>query len=331
MNPVSTAGGLANLKQFGINERGIFTKNLGQNFIKRAVFMKTSLAKSAGFCFGVKRAIDIALKAAKSERKVYALGDIVHNESVCERITRAGIKKTKRLLRGKNRAFLIRAHGIPFKLIKKARRLGYSIIDATCPMVKQIHKIVRKMEKKGYRLIIIGDDKHDEVQGIKGQLKSKAVVIESINDIPVKKISKIKRACAVAQSTQDTRQALQIIDKLNKYIPELKFFDTICSATKIRQKEITRMSLENDLMIIIGSRSSANTKRLYQISKALNKKSHWINSRAEIDNRWFKNVKKVGITAGASTPKETIQEIVSYVSKVGPSTALLNRRIPLNA
>ncbi|MDI6606761.1 MAG: 4-hydroxy-3-methylbut-2-enyl diphosphate reductase [Candidatus Omnitrophota bacterium] len=280
--------------------------------------MKISLAKSAGFCFGVKRAIEIALKAAKSERKVYTLGDIVHNEKVCERIAQAGIKKTKRLLCGKNRVLLIRAHGIPLNLVKKARLLGYTIIDATCPMVKEIHKIVRKMENKGYKIIIIGDHKHEEVQGIKGQLKSKAVVIDSVKNMPFKKIKKIKKACAVAQSTQNLRQALEVVDELKKYIPELKFFDTICSATKVRQEEITRMPLENDLMIIIGSKGSANTKRLYQISKSLNKKSYWINSRAEIKNLWFRNVKKVGISAGASTPQETIQEIVSYISGINP-------------
>ncbi|MFH0763328.1 MAG: 4-hydroxy-3-methylbut-2-enyl diphosphate reductase [Candidatus Omnitrophota bacterium] len=281
--------------------------------------MKISLAESAGFCFGVKRAIDMALKAAKAGRKAYALGDIVHNEKVCERIVRAGIKKTKKLLRGKNRAFLIRAHGVPLQLVKKARRLGYSIIDATCPMVKQIHKIVRKMENKGYKIIIIGDRKHEEVQGIKGQLKFGAVVIESIKDLRLKEIKKIKKACAVAQSTQNVGQTQKIIDKLKKHIPELKFFDTICSATKIRQEEISRMPAKNDLMIIIGSRSSANTRRLYQISKSLNRKSYWINSRPEIKKDWFKNAQKVGITAGASTPPEAIQEIVSYISGINCS------------
>ncbi|MBC8436665.1 MAG: 4-hydroxy-3-methylbut-2-enyl diphosphate reductase, partial [Candidatus Omnitrophica bacterium] len=242
--------------------------------------MKISLAKSAGFCFGVKRAIEIALNAAKSHKNVYMLGDIVHNEAVSEKMAQAGIKKAKRLLPGKDRVFLIPAHGIPLSMIKKARLLGYGIIDATCPMVKQIHTIARKMENRGCRIIIIGDHKHDEVQGIKGYLRSKAIVIESLRNIPAKKIQKIKKACVVAQSTQDVQRALQIITKLKQYIPDLKSSDTICSATKIRQEEITRMPLENDLMIIIGSRNSANTKRLYEISKSLNKKSYWINSES---------------------------------------------------
>lgn len=280
--------------------------------------MKISLAKSAGFCFGVKRAIEIALRAAKSHGKVYTLGDIVHNEDVCKKMARAGIKKVKRPACGKKRILLIRAHGVPSRMIKKARLLGYPIIDATCPMVKQIHKIVCKMEGKGYKIIIIGDHKHDEVQGIKGQLKSKAMVIDGIKNMPVKKIKEIKKACAVAQSTQNVRQTLKIIGELKKYIPDLKFFDTICSATKIRQEEIARMPVENDLMLIIGSKSSANTKRLYEISKSLNKKSYWINSPSEIKKIWFKNVKKAGITAGASTPQEIIRDIVNHVPKINP-------------
>ncbi|MFH0935408.1 MAG: 4-hydroxy-3-methylbut-2-enyl diphosphate reductase [Candidatus Omnitrophota bacterium] len=280
--------------------------------------MKISLSKSAGFCVGVKRAIDIALRAAKSYKNVYMLGDIVHNEAVSEKMAQAGIKKTKRLLPGKDRVFLVRAHGVPLDIVKKAKLLGYKIIDATCPMVKQIHRIVHRMENRDYKIIIIGDHKHDEVQGIKGQLESRAIVIQDYKNIPLKKIRKIKKACAVAQSTQDTRQTLKIIGKLKKYIPDLKFFDTICSATKIRQEEITIMPAQKDLMIIIGSRSSANTKRLYEISKSINKKSYWINSRAEIQRDWFNNAKEVGITAGASTPKETIRSIVDYISRIKP-------------
>lgn len=278
--------------------------------------MKISISKSAGFCFGVKRAIGIALQAAGGKRKVYALGDIVHNETVSKEIAAAGVKKVARLLPGAKRAFLIRAHGVPLSRIKRARLLGYKIIDATCPMVKQIHRIVRRMENKGYKIIIIGDRRHDEVQGIKGQLKSGALVITGLSAIPLKKIKRIKKACVVAQSTQDTRQTAKIIGELKKYIPDLKSFDTICKATKIRQEEIARMPAQNDLMLVIGSRSSANTKRLYQISKSINKNSYWINSASEIKKGWFADAKRAGITAGASTPEETIRSILDYILKI---------------
>ena len=154
--------------------------------------MKINLAKSTGFCFGVKRALDIASKISKSNAEIEMLGDIVHNEDVVKLITKSGIKKIKRLRNGKNKILLIRAHGAPAKTFKKVLNLGYKIMDATCPMVKEIHKIVKSFEKKGYSIIIIGDKKHDEVQGIMGQLRNKAIVIDNIKNIPLGKIKKVK-------------------------------------------------------------------------------------------------------------------------------------------
>jgi 4-hydroxy-3-methylbut-2-enyl diphosphate reductase len=278
--------------------------------------MKINLAKSAGFCFGVRRAVDIAFKIAGSAEKVYMLGDIVHNERVIGEIEKAGIKKIIRLSKGKKRSLLIRAHGTGISTITKAKSLGYRIIDATCPMVKEIHKIAQMMDAKGYQIIIIGDKLHDEVHGIIGQLKNKTLVIGSPKDIPHKIISKIKKAAVVVQSTQTIENALKISGVLKKHIKKLKFFNTICRPTRIKQEEIKRLPLENDLMIIIGSKNSANTKRLYEISEKLNKRSFWVNAKSEIKPAWFAKVDKVGITAGASTPDATIKEIVKYIQRL---------------
>lgn len=275
--------------------------------------MKITLAKSAGFCFGVKKAIDIALKTAALGRNIYMLGDIVHNEDVVKQIRKTGIKKIRRLSPVKNKILLIRAHGACLNIIKKANKLGYRIVDATCPMVKEIHRIVQKMEQKGYKIIVIGDKKHDEVHGITGQIKGKAIVIDNIKKIPIGNIKKIKKACVVAQSTQNLDNVIEIVNVLKSYIDNLEFFNTICKPTRLRQEEIKRMSLENEAMIIIGSRDSANTKRLYKISKSLNKKSYWINSTHEIKSGWFKDVNRLGITAGASTPESTTQKIIRYI------------------
>ncbi|MFY9402123.1 MAG: 4-hydroxy-3-methylbut-2-enyl diphosphate reductase [Candidatus Omnitrophota bacterium] len=275
--------------------------------------MRINIAKSAGFCFGVKRALDIAINTAKKNTNVVMLGDIVHNEEVTSQLSRYGIKKIKNLEYSKGKILIIRAHGEPLKIFKTARRMKYKVIDATCPMVKEIHKIAVKMEKKGYRIIVIGDKKHDEVLGISGQLKKKALVIESALGLPFKKIKKIKKGCVVVQSTQKIKNTLEIVSVLKKHIPDLKFFNTICKPTRIKQAEIENMPNQNDCMIIIGSKKSANTKRLYQISKSLNKKSWQVNSKEEINPSWFRNAKKVGITAGASTPKETINEVVKQI------------------
>ena len=280
--------------------------------------MKINLAKSAGFCFGVKRALRIALDTAVRGRRVYMLGDIVHNEDVVREIEKTGIKKIKRLGIGKNKTLLIRAHGAPINTIKKALSLDYKIIDATCPMVCEIHKIAQDMEQKGYRVIVIGDKNHDEVRGIIGQLKGKAIVIDSPKHISLKMIKNIKRACVVVQSTQNLNSVLKIMGFLKSYIKELKFFNTICKPTRMKQEEIRKMPRENDVMIIIGSKTSANTRRLYEISKAINERSYWISSKSEIRPEWFKEATTVGISAGASTPDSTTADVVKYIKQTHP-------------
>jgi 4-hydroxy-3-methylbut-2-enyl diphosphate reductase len=277
--------------------------------------MRINLAKSSGFCFGVKRAIDIALKAASLKKNIYMVGDIVHNEHVAEQIRKSGVKKINRLTSGKNRVFLIQAHGIPQNTLQKAIGLGYEIIDATCPMVKEIHKIVQDMDKEYRLVIVIGDKQHDEVRGIVGQIKGKAIVIEKQQDIPLETIKRTDKACVVVQSTQDIEKVLKIVSLLKRYIRDLKFFNTICRPTRIKQKEIRIMPIHNDIMIIIGSRNSANTKRLYQISKSLNKHSFRINSAKGLKREWFKGVKNVGVAAGASTPDSTTEAIINYIKK----------------
>ncbi|HTZ11692.1 MAG TPA: 4-hydroxy-3-methylbut-2-enyl diphosphate reductase [Candidatus Margulisiibacteriota bacterium] len=275
--------------------------------------MKVNLAKSAGFCFGVKRALAIAIETSSSESKIYMLGDIVHNEDVVRQISEAGIKKIKKLGMGKGKTLLIRAHGTGIKTLEKARRLNYKVVDATCPMVKEIHRIARELEAKGYRIIVIGDKRHDEVQGIIGQLKRKAVVIDAIGNIPFNVIRRIQKGCVVVQSTQNIEKVLLIVEVLKSYIRKLKFYNTICKPTRIKQEEIKMLPLENDVMLIIGSKNSANTKRLYEISSSLNKKTYWIESKKELKKNWFKKAKNVGVTAGASTPDTTTQSVIKYL------------------
>lgn len=240
----------------------------------------------------------------------------MHNETVVKQIQKTGIKKIDRLSAGKGKILLIRAHGCSKKTLQRAKKSGYTIIDATCPMVKEIHKIAGRLEGRGYRIIIIGDKLHDEVQGIAGQLKSKAIIIDKPENIPVAKIKKIKRSGVVVQSTQNLDNVMRILNILRKYIPQLIFQNTICNPTRIKQSEVKSMPLENDLMIIIGSKTSANTKRIYEIAKPLNKNSYWINSAKEIRKAWLKNAQNVGITAGASTPESTIKEVIRRIKTI---------------
>ncbi|MDO8488578.1 MAG: 4-hydroxy-3-methylbut-2-enyl diphosphate reductase, partial [Candidatus Omnitrophota bacterium] len=237
----------------------------------------------------------------------------VHNEEVVKQIQHTGIKKINRLFKGKGKILLIRAHGCSKETLEKAKKSGYTIIDATCPMVKEIHKIAKKLENNGYRVIIIGDKLHDEVLGIAGQLKSKAIIIDKPENIPVERIKKIKQAGIIVQSTQNFDNVKKILDVLHKYIKQIKFHNTICNPTKMKQEEVRSMPLKNDLMIIIGSKTSANTKRIYELAKPLNKNSYWINSAKEIRKNWLNKAKNIGITAGASTPESTIHEVIHKI------------------
>jgi len=278
--------------------------------------MRINIAKSSGFCFGVKRALDIVKEIAKKEKNVAMLGDIVHNERVIKEITKLGIKKINKLSKNGDQTLIIRAHGEHKRIFDLAKKFNYKIIDATCPMVKEIHRIAKDMEEKGYFIIVIGDKNHDEVRGIIGQLNKKAMVIEDIKDIDINKIKKLKKVAVVVQSTQELDKVLKIVALLKRYIKELKFFNTICMPTRIKQKEIKEMPKKNNCMIIIGSKKSANTKRLYEISKKLNQKTYWVNSAGEIKELWLKNVNTIGITAGASTPDETIKEVIQHIKLI---------------
>ncbi len=278
--------------------------------------MKITIAKSAGFCFGVRRALNIALEAVASGRDVCMFGDIVHNEVVVDKMMASGIKKIKRLGNGRGKTLLIRAHGAGRKTIADAKRAGYVIIDATCPMVKEIHAIAKKLELDKRTVIVIGDKEHDEVRGIIGGLKTRPVIISSRSDILIDRLKKIRRAGIVVQSTQEEERVLAIVGCLRERVKDLIFKNTICNPTRTKQREAKTLSEENDVVIVVGSKSSANTKRLYQIARSLNRRTHWVNSPDEIKPAWFKGAASVGITAGASTPDEITQEIIKHTRKI---------------
>ncbi len=244
------------------------------------------------------------------------LGDIVHNEDVIKEIAKSGVQKISRLTKGKNKILLIRAHGAGQNTFNKAFSLGYKIVDATCPRVKEIHKIAKQMEQQEYSIIIIGDKRHDEVRGIIGQLTNKAIVIDKIETISLQKISQIKKAAVLCQSTQKLDKVIEIVKILKRHIKKLQFFNTICRPTRIKQEEIKHLPLDNDVMIIIGSKTSANTRRLFEISKSLNPRSFWVQSKKDIKSAWFKNINNVAITSGASTPDWITQDIIEEIKNI---------------
>jgi 4-hydroxy-3-methylbut-2-enyl diphosphate reductase len=278
--------------------------------------MEIHVANSAGFCFGVKRAVRMALDAAKIEDgPVYMLGDIVHNEHVVRELSEAGIQVIDSLESVNFGTLLIRAHGAVPEIYEEARQRRLKIIDATCSLVLEIHKIVRQLGEEGYTIVIIGDHGHDEVIGIAGQVQS-AIIVSSPEEVE-EKIDKIARIGVVVQSTQDIHNVQKIVCTLAGKCRELRFFDTICYTATNHQRDLRELPTKNDIMIIIGSYTSANTCRLTQISKELNPRTYQVESTNNVMPEWFKGVNSVGVSAGASTPEDIIHEVIEKIQKIG--------------
>jgi len=275
--------------------------------------MKIYLAKHCGFCFGVKRAIKIAKEAVVKYKNVYIKGELVHNEGVCKDIEKSGVKKVGSLCRlpaGSN--VIIKAHGEPLLTYEKLKAMGLNIVDATCPMVKDIHKKAQELEKKGYQVVIIGDRNHEETKGILGNIKN-GIILENKDEVDKFKESIKNKISVLCQSTQTLGNVAAVVHKLAKHTEELLFINTICNPTRLRQKEIEELSSMCGAVLIIGSKKSANTKRLYEAAKKINKNSFWITSE-KINKNSFRKFKSIGIIGGASTPVEVLQTIAGRLN-----------------
>ncbi len=281
--------------------------------------MKIILAKDAGYCFGVRDAVNSAYDTSKEYGEVYMLGDIVHNESVVEDLEKNGVKVVSNLNQvPDDKPVLFRAHGTAKEVWKDAEKNKMNIIDATCPLVHEIHKEVKQLDKEGRKIIIIGDHGHDEVIGIASQVQD-AIIISTVEE--AEKLKKTKKAGIVSQSTQTIENVQDIINILMTKVFDLRFVNTICFPTKRNQEQIKELSDIVDLMIIIGSFTSANSKRLTQLSLERNKNTYQVTNATEIDVSWFKkNINSVGISAGASTPDRIIDSVVNKVKDVTNTT-----------
>ncbi|MEC8946359.1 MAG: 4-hydroxy-3-methylbut-2-enyl diphosphate reductase [Candidatus Neomarinimicrobiota bacterium] len=281
--------------------------------------MKIILAKDAGYCFGVRDAVNSAYDMSKEYGEVYMLGDIVHNESVVDDLEKNGVKVVSNLNQvPDDKPVLFRAHGTAKEVWKDAEKKKMNIIDATCPLVHEIHKEVKQLDKEGRKIIIIGDHGHDEVIGIASQVKD-AIIISTVEEAA--KLKKTKKAGIVSQSTQTIENVQDIISILMTKVFDLRFVNTICFPTKRNQEQIKELSKIVDLMIIIGSFTSANSKRLTQLSLERNKSTYQVTNATEIDVSWFKkNINSVGISAGASTPDRIINSVVKKVKDVTNTT-----------
>lgn len=273
--------------------------------------MKLLIAKDSGYCFGVRDAVDLAYKTAEESGDVFMLGNIVHNENVVNDLDKIGAKVVRTLDEVPDgKPILFRAHGTTTDVWKKAKNMGMNIIDATCPLVKEIHNEVKALDSEGRCIIIIGDHGHDEVVGIASQVKN-PIIVSSPEE--AQNLRKMKKVGIVCQSTQTIENVQTIINIIMTKAFDLRFVNTICFPTKRNQQQLKDLSEKCDVMLIIGSFTSANSKRLHQLALERNKKSYQVTCADEIESEWFNNAEIVGISAGASTPDSIIQDVIQHI------------------
>ena len=277
--------------------------------------MNIIVAKSAGYCFGVRDAVNIAYETAEKYGSVYMLGDIVHNERVVSDLEKAGAKVVKNLDEiPKDSPVLFRAHGTKTDIWDEAKKKNLKVIDATCPLVHEIHHEVKKLEEEKRQIIIIGDHGHDEVVAIADQVTKRKPIIIS-NPEEAMKLRRYKRAGIVSQSTQMIENLQDIMDVLLQKVYDLRFVNTICFPTKRNHERIKELSVNCDLMIVIGSFTSANSKRLTELAVQRNDNSFQVTGKEDLKKEWFYNVENVGISAGASTPDYLIEEVKNQIKE----------------
>ncbi|MFQ9115772.1 4-hydroxy-3-methylbut-2-enyl diphosphate reductase [uncultured Eubacterium sp.] len=279
--------------------------------------MKVEVAKSAGFCFGVQRAVDsVYSEIEKGKKPIYTFGPIIHNEQVVADLETKGIKvintvdELKKLNEG---TVVIRSHGVPKEIYDILEKQHINIVDATCPFVKKIHNIVSDESKKDKVIIIIGNNNHPEVEGIKGWVKGPVFVINEEEQIEKIGDLKNKSVCIVSQTTFNHNKFKYLVEIIKKKGYDINVVNTICNATHVRQVEAQKIASKVDAMIVIGGKRSSNTQKLYDICKEECNNTYYIQTLDDLDLCELESLESIGITAGASTPKNIIEEVVLNV------------------
>ncbi|MFC1588159.1 4-hydroxy-3-methylbut-2-enyl diphosphate reductase [Planctomycetota bacterium] len=270
--------------------------------------MKVTLASALGTCFGVRSAIEAALDA-KYANDLTIIGDLVHNPQTVAKLKEHGVRFVDSLddpIHTKN--VMITAHGAPQSVTDRARDMGYTVHDASCPLVKRVHDTVKDLVAEGYFPVVFGEAKHVEIRGIVGRLDEYAIVgsIEDFGQLAGK-----EKVGIVCQTTHQLQYAQELLKAMTSNFPgmEIKFIDTICKPTKDRQKAVRDLAAKVDLMIVVGGHNSSNTKKLKKVCQERNLTVYQIEAAGEIDPGWFAGCNHIGITAGTSTPAEVIQEV----------------------
>ena len=280
--------------------------------------MKIIVGKTAGFCYGVKRAVEGAIEETENKEEVYCLGEIVHNKEVVKKLKQKGIKQIEKIEEATGKT-IIRAHGIAKEIYEKAKEMNIEIKDLTCPKVLQIHKIAEDFQKEGYYIFLFGNKNHPENIGTISYCGNKYYVIEDLERLPeaLKKLeeSQVKKLAVIAQTTYNLEKFETGTKEIERLLEDkgikIDIVNTICHATESRQKETEEISKNVDFMIIIGGKNSSNTQKLYEIAKKYCREAVCIETKEELEKIEldFSKYNKIGIMAGASTPKESIVDV----------------------
>ncbi|MCM1044677.1 MAG: 4-hydroxy-3-methylbut-2-enyl diphosphate reductase [Candidatus Gastranaerophilales bacterium] len=283
--------------------------------------MEVRLAEHAGFCFGARRAVDTVYEQLKTGKTIYTYGPIVHNEEVVRDLEERGVK----VIDGKEALLqlesdpqgesimIIRAHGVPRKLYDILEKKGLECVDATCPFVKKIHRIVEEQSRAGRHIVIAGDPKHPEVEGIKSWCSGPVTVLETLEEAENFQLSEECELCIVSQTTFNYNKFQDIVEIFQKKGYNNNIVNTICNATEERQRSARAIASEADVMIVIGGKHSSNTRKLYDICSQECADTYYIQTLDDLHLELPKAVRLVGITAGASTPNKLIEEVQNYV------------------
>ena len=280
--------------------------------------MNVELAKTAGFCFGVKRAVDTVYQQIEQYRgeKIFTYGPIIHNEEVIKDLRSHGVEvlnDEEELKTADADVVVIRSHGVAKYIYDILEERGITCVDATCPFVKKIHKIVAEKSAEGSYIVIVGNGEHPEVQGIRGWAGEQVFVVETKEDAASLVLDSARAVCVVAQTTFNYNKFQDLVEIISKKSYDVSVLNTICGATRERQTEARSIAEEVDAMIVIGDKHSSNTQKLFEICKGACKDTYYIQTLDDLDLNQLGSVETVGITAGASTPNNIIEEVQNNV------------------
>lgn len=285
--------------------------------------MKIVLAKNIGFCFGVSRAVKIARNiVATRKNNIYSLGPIIHNPQVVKELSRKGLKPIDKLPRKipENATIIMRTHGITAQLQKKLAGTKLKLVDTTCPFVRRAQEIVQELSREKYQIIILGDKKHPEVESLVSYGNEQTYVINSLAEL--KKVPLKKKISFLSQTTQSRQLFETIAEYLKKKNPEVKIFDTICQSSTSRQDEAKKIAKKVDLLLVVGGKNSANTRRLVRVASQFCRVKQIENHR-QLKNTWLNKVNTLGIISGASTPQKIIYDLIKHLQKKVKNTKIV--------